>query len=69
MLVVARGAKSGIDFPLYFSYTRAGAAHVVVLPCIEVERRRVSFQDALSHVIHDTNLPLLDVQIELAVQF
>ena len=42
---------------------------MVILPCREVERCRVSFHDALSHVIHDTDLPLSNVQIELVVQF
>ena len=68
-LVVVRGARSGITFPLYCSYIRAGAVHVVALPCREVERRRVSFQEALGvHVIHDTVLPLSDVQTEPEVQ-
>ena len=67
-LVVARGACCGTDFPFFPSYIRAGAVYVVALPCREVERRRVSFQDALSHAIHDTDLPLLDVQIEPVVQ-
>ena len=41
---------------------------MTALPCREVETRRVSFQDVLSHAIHDTDLPLLDVQIEPVVQ-
>ena len=41
---------------------------MTALPCREVETRRVSFQDALSHAIHDIDLPLLDVQIEPVVQ-
>ena len=47
LLVVARGARSGIEFPLYCSYIHVGAVHVVALPCKELERRTVSFQDAL----------------------
>ena len=43
LLVVARGARSGTDFPLYCSYSRAGAIYVTALPCREVETRRVFF--------------------------
>ena len=64
LLVVARGARSGTYFPLYCSYSCAGAVYVTALPCREVETKRVSFQDALSHAIHDTDLPLSNVQIE-----
>ena len=65
-----QGSESGCqdDCPLYFSYSRDGAVIVSVLPCREVETRRVSFQDAFSHAIHDITLPLSDVQIESVVQ-
>ena len=52
-LVVARGACCGTDFPLFPSYIRAGAVYVVALPCREVERRRVFFQDAVSYHTSD----------------
>ena len=52
-LVVARGSCCGTDFPLFPSYIRAGAVYVVALPCREVERRRVFFQDAVSYHTSD----------------
>ena len=54
LLVVARGARSSTNFPIYPSYIRAGAVYVVALPCREVETRRVSFQDAFSCHVIDT---------------
>ena len=53
-LVVARGARSSTNFSIYPSYIRAGAIYVVALPCREVETRRVSFQDAFSCHVIDT---------------
>ena len=66
--MVVRGVKSGMDFSLYFSYSHAGVVYVTALPRREVETKRLSFQDTLSHAIHDTGLPLTDVQIEPVVQ-
>ena len=51
--MVARGASCGTDLPFFPSYIRASAIYVVALPCREVERRRVSFQDAMSYHIFD----------------
>ena len=67
-LVVARGACCGTDFPFFPSYIRVGAVYVVALPCREVERRRVSFQDAVSYHIFDIELDVHSLSSERHVE-
>ena len=62
LLVIARGAKSGMVYPLHVSHVRDGAVSVILQPCREREMRRVSFADALQ----DTQTSI--EQVDLAVQ-
>lgn len=68
LLVIARGARTHIVYPLHVTQVSRGVVYVTTLPCREFETRRVSFQYASSHATYDIELPCLDVHVDALSQ-
>ena len=73
-LVMARGARSGLVYPLHISDTRDDVVSVYLQPCMERETRHVSFADVLQyaqipfeHGVPDVHLSCGDIHANSVV--